>query len=70
MPLVQVQILKGRPDGVKAQLARALSDAVSKTLGIDSDRVSVIVQEVPATHWMRGGRLFSEALDERGGVGP
>lgn len=66
MPFVQVQILAGRPDGLKAQLARALSDAVVNTLRVDPDRVAVIVQEVPATQWMRGGHLFSEGLDEPG----
>lgn len=66
MPVVQVKILQGRTPGQKEALARALSDAVVDKLGVTPDRVTVIVEEVPPSHWMRGGHLLSDGALEGG----
>lgn len=66
MPVVEIKILEGRTTGQKEALARALSDAVVNTLGISPGRVTVIVEEVPASQWMRGGQMLTGDPSERG----
>lgn len=63
MPHIEIKLLAGRTNQQKRDLARALSDATVATLGISVDRVSVIIEDVLPTEWMRGGLLYSEKLE-------
>lgn len=51
MPLVQVNMREGRtPEQIRA-LITSVTDAVVDSIGAPKDTVSVIVNEVPGTHW-------------------
>jgi 4-oxalocrotonate tautomerase family enzyme len=55
MPIVTVQILEGYDATVKTRLGRALTDAVRSVIPASPDAVTVILNDMPATNYMRGG---------------
>ncbi len=55
MPIVTVQILEGYDAAVKTRLGRALTDAVRGVIPAAPEAVTVILQDMPATNYMRGG---------------
>lgn len=63
MPILQVQLLSGRPRRVKVELAERLTRVVVETLGSDPSAVRVLLHEVAAEDWFVGGR----PLARRGG---
>ncbi|MBD3368491.1 MAG: 4-oxalocrotonate tautomerase [Candidatus Eisenbacteria bacterium] len=60
MPLVEISLWPGRDDSTKAELIRAVTEAVSRTTGAATDVVEVIIREVPKTDWAMGGKPFSK----------
>jgi 4-oxalocrotonate tautomerase len=57
MPVVTVQMEKGRPLEMKRALADAVTTAVAGTLGVSADWVTLIIDEVERENWSVGGRL-------------
>lgn len=55
MPLIQVNILEGRPPEKITELITNITDTVSETLGAPKQSVRVLVTEMPKTHWGIGG---------------
>lgn len=55
MPLIQVQIMEGRPPQKIDALIKNVTATVSETLDSPKENVRVIVTEVPKTHWGIGG---------------
>lgn len=61
MPLIDVSIAEGRsPEQLRA-LVSALHRAAEETVGALPQNTTVIIREVPATHWSRGDRTIAEA---------
>jgi 4-oxalocrotonate tautomerase len=60
MPLIQVNILEGRPPEKITELISNITDTVSETLGAPKQSVRVLVTEMPKTHWGIGGVPASE----------
>lgn len=60
MPEVIIHAAEGRTPEQKKALMKDISDAVVKNLGVPAEAVTVILQEAPKTHKMKGGVLFSE----------
>ena len=61
MPIVRVEMLPGRTPQQKAELARAMTDAMVNIAKASSPQaVHVIITETPAEHWAMGGKLLSE----------
>ena len=60
MPIVTVQLLPGRSHQQKAELARAITDAVAKIAKAAPEGTSVLFQEVPRENWAQGGVLMSD----------
>ncbi|MBY3381821.1 tautomerase family protein [Rhizobium laguerreae] len=56
MPHVKIELLAGRTDEKKAQLASEITTAVSKILGSNSNDVTVVFSDVRPTDWYIGGR--------------
>lgn len=65
MPLVQVSLIAGRSPQQLRTLIHELHEAVVRSLDVSPERVRIIVQEVPPTHWAAGG----ETIAERAGGG-
>ncbi len=55
MPIVTVQILEGYDAAVKARLGRVMTDAVRSVVPAAPDAVTVILTEMPAANYLRGG---------------
>lgn len=55
MPLINVQIMEGRPPEKIEKMMESLTDAASESLDAPKENVRVIVQEIPKTHWGIGG---------------
>jgi 4-oxalocrotonate tautomerase family enzyme len=55
MPIVTVQILEGYDSHAKTRLGRAVTDAVRSVIPAAPDAVTVILQDMPATNYLRGG---------------
>ena len=51
MPQVQVTVREGRTPEQIRSLITAVTDAVVDSVGAPKDTVSVVVNEVPGTHW-------------------
>ena len=68
MPLIQVHLLKGRTDQQKRRLIRELTNVMVDVLGSDPVRVNVVVNEVDAENWGRGGVPLSDEGPDSGRV--
>ncbi|GGP16679.1 4-oxalocrotonate tautomerase [Oceanobacillus neutriphilus] len=55
MPLIQIQIMEGRPPEKINALIKNVTNTVSESLDAPKENVRVIVTEVPKTHWGIGG---------------
>jgi 4-oxalocrotonate tautomerase len=59
MPLIQVTMVQGRTVEQKHALIRALTDAMSDSIGTPKDRIRVAIYEITADEWGIGGEPFS-----------
>jgi len=51
MPLVRIDMWEGKSEETKEKLIRNVSDAVARSLDISVDHVTVILYDVPKSHW-------------------
>lgn len=65
MPLVRIDIVKGRTPEQITDLIGSVSDAVSRSLAAPLETVRVLVTETPAEHYGVGGKLYPEVLKQR-----
>jgi len=59
MPIVRLQIFSGRPQRMKNELMKRVSEATAQVLDIPLEHVQCIIEEVPKKHWARGGESFA-----------
>ncbi len=60
MPMIRVDILKGRPDAKKKELIERLTQTLSDVLGTPPEVTGVIVTEHDKENWAVGGIRYSE----------
>ncbi len=60
MPIVQIQILEGRPVEKVKKLIGDVTDTVAESLEVPKERVRVLVTEVPKSHWGIAGTPVSD----------
>jgi len=60
LPLINIQVLEGRPQEKIDALMKNVTETVSETLDAPKKSIRVIVTEVPKTHWCIGGVSASE----------
>ena len=60
MPTLRVELFEGRSADQKRALAKELTEACVRVLGISADGVDVIFQDVSRADWATGGVLWSE----------
>jgi 4-oxalocrotonate tautomerase len=60
MPIVNIQIMQGRPEEKVKEVIHNVTETISVTLDVPKERVRVIVTEVPKTHWGIGGTPVSD----------
>jgi 4-oxalocrotonate tautomerase family enzyme len=54
MPIVRITLMEGYDEETRARLARRLTDAVSATIAAPLDGITVAIEEVKPTNYMRG----------------
>lgn len=64
MPIINIQIMQGRPEEKIKSLIARVTDTVSEELSAPKDRIRVIVTEVPKSHWGIAGVSASD-MDNR-----
>lgn len=60
MPIINVQMIKGRPPEKIEELIKNLTKTTAKTLDAPIENVRVLVTEIPDTHWGISGKSVSE----------
>jgi len=61
MPIVTIQMAKGRTTAQKKKVADEITARIVDTFGVDPDWVTVLFQELDRESIARGGVLLSEA---------
>ena len=57
MPIIRVEMFKGRSREQKRELVQALTDAMVKTTGTNPEAVWVVLSDVEKEDWGFGGEL-------------
>jgi 4-oxalocrotonate tautomerase len=60
MPTLRVELMEGRTPEQKKELAKALTEAVVKTLGSKPESVDILMYDIKRHDWATGGVLWSE----------
>lgn len=60
MPIIRVEMLEGRTQEQKKELAQALTDVTVKILGTSPEAVDVLLFDMPKTDWAKAGVLWSD----------
>ncbi|MBA4493561.1 4-oxalocrotonate tautomerase [Paenactinomyces guangxiensis] len=60
MPIVNIQILQGRPEEKVKEVISNVTEVICTTLDVPEETVRVLVSEVPTTHWGIGGTPVSD----------
>jgi 4-oxalocrotonate tautomerase len=55
MPIINIQLMEGRPKETIKSLIERVTDTVAEELNSPKDRIRVLVTEVPKSHWGIGG---------------
>ena len=64
MPIVRIDIWKGRPREQKDALIRNVTDAVVKSVGCPEQAVEVLLYEIDKSDWATGGICHAERLPD------
>jgi 4-oxalocrotonate tautomerase len=60
MPIVNIQLLQGRPEEKVKEVIENVTETMVQTLGVKKENVRVIVTEIPKSHWGIGGVPVSD----------
>ena len=64
MPIIRVDMLKGRSKEQKRELVKELTSAFNKACGSNPVGIDVILTEIEKENWSIGGTLFSDKKQE------
>ncbi|GGC44137.1 hypothetical protein GCM10011371_34450 [Novosphingobium marinum] len=59
MPIIEVNLLEGRPPEAKERLIKALTDAAIDAIGAPRESVRVILREMAPAHFAVGGQSLA-----------
>ncbi len=60
MPSIRVEMFEGRTVEQKRALAKELTDATMRALGVPADSVEVMLFDIPRHDWATAGVLWSD----------
>jgi 4-oxalocrotonate tautomerase len=60
MPAIRVEMFEGRTPEQKRLLAKELTEATVRALGVPADSVDIIFFDIPRHDWATAGVLWSE----------
>jgi len=61
MPIIQIQVIKGRSNELIKSLILDITEVTVKNLSVKPEQVRVLVTEVADTHWGAGGSTMDES---------
>ena len=64
MPLIRVEMFKGRTDEQKKVLVKELTDSFIKSCGGNRDAVDVIITDIEQKNWSKAGELYTDKIDK------
>ncbi len=59
MPVVRVDMWEGRPEAVKEKLIKGITKVFTE-IGVSTEWVTVIINDIPKTNWGSGGKQASK----------
>ena len=62
MPTLRVDMFEGRTHEQKRALAKELTDACVRAIGVSPESVDILFFDIPKQHWASGGKLWSDKL--------
>ncbi len=65
MPIVRIQIAKGRSKERKQRVMKAVTDAIETSLLVPRSTIHVMMQEIPGEDIMVGGEPLSDHHTQR-----
>jgi len=60
MPIIRVEMFKGRTQDQKRNLVKELTEAFNRTCGDNHQGIDVMLFDIEKDNWGSGGVLFSE----------
>lgn len=60
MPVVRVSWFEGKDQGQKAKVAAEITESIVRNTGTDANFIYVIFDDVKASDWAGGGKLYGE----------
>jgi 4-oxalocrotonate tautomerase len=57
MPMVQIEIIEGRTTDQKRAMAKEVTDAIVRSLGVKPDAVRIIIRDMKKENFAVGGKL-------------
>lgn len=60
MPILIVKMIEGKSDEIKAQLVKVLTDGCVNVLGSNPGNVEVVIEEMKASNYSKGGILYNQ----------
>jgi 4-oxalocrotonate tautomerase len=70
MPYVRVEMIEGRSEEAKGELARRITEAMVACAGASAESVFVVFEDVQSENWAVGGELISERKRKRESAKP
>ena len=61
MPILQVEILKGRTVEQKREMVRKVTDAITETLNCPQEAVSIVIREIELENFAKAGILKADS---------
>jgi len=60
MPVIQCDIREGRTAEQKQAMARAITEAVHRSIGAPVEYIYVLIRETPGSHHVKAGKALPE----------
>ncbi len=60
MPIVRIEMWPGRTHAQKAELAKAITEAMVNIAKTTPDQTIIVFEDVPRENWAQGGVLASD----------
>ena len=64
MPIIRVEMFKGRSEAQKRALVRDLTDAFVGAAGGNPESVQIVITDVEKSDWGSGGQLASDKFPD------
>jgi 4-oxalocrotonate tautomerase len=65
MPIIRVEMWRGRSTEQKRELVKALTESTARIAGCSADSVYVVIGEVAKENWGAGGELCSDKYPDQ-----